>query len=94
VLDFESKVQVSQIVQILSARKCSSLVDVQTLITPKPLSVSGRPDNRWKEEWYSITFVLGSWSDSNHVSPRFGIPDRCLQSSQIQHRYEEFQFVA
>jgi hypothetical protein len=34
---------------ILSARKCSSLVDVRKLITPKPLIVSGHPDNRWKE---------------------------------------------
>jgi hypothetical protein len=45
-----SKVQVSQVAQICSEQKFSSLVDVRKIITPRTFIVSGYINNRWKDE--------------------------------------------
>jgi hypothetical protein len=45
-----------------------------------------------KRRKYSIILVLGSWSDSSHVSPRLAIPDCYMRLSQIRHWCQKFCF--
>jgi hypothetical protein len=56
--DFESKVQVSQIYSSLSAQKYSSLIDVQKIITPRKIIISGRVNDRWKYKKLVYIFYI------------------------------------
>jgi hypothetical protein len=56
--DFESKVQVSQIYSSLSAQKYSSLTDVQKIITPRTIIVSGRVNDHWKDKKLVYIFYI------------------------------------
>jgi hypothetical protein len=43
----------------LSAQTYISLADVQKCITPKPLTVSGRASNNWKDEKVLYNYYIG-----------------------------------
>jgi hypothetical protein len=43
----------------LSAQTYNSLADVQKFITPKPLTVSGRASNHWKDEKVLYNYCIG-----------------------------------
>jgi hypothetical protein len=89
-LNWGSNVQISPDAQFGPEQNFSSPVQIRKVITPKPLIVSGRADNRWKDQkvlynsciWLLVRFP----SEQSQLYTYY-----YSQSSQIRRRYQHFR---